>query len=476
MRLTCDPGAPFRAGRTTEVAAIMMTFDDLQADVAARRIDTVVVAMVDMQGRLVGKRFDAEFFVAGGYKETYASDYLLAVDTTTELIQGYKSIGWHSGYGDFVLKPDLKTIRRTPWLTGTALVLCDVVDPKTGEDVPHSPRAILKKQLSRLSERRIKSVMASELEFFVFDETYESAGEKGYQNLKTAGRYIEDYHILETTKKEPLLRAIRMGLRGAGIEVENSKGEWGPGQSEINVRYASALEMADNHAFLKNACKEIAFSCGKAITFMAKWAQPFSGSSCHIHQSIWDMDEDLPLFFDASAAGGMSGTMKSYLAGQLKHAAEYTYFLAPYMNSYRRLAPGSFAPTQAVWSFDNRSAGYRICGANTSSVRIECRTGGADLNPYLAFAALVAAGIAGLESSSELEPALVGNAYDPGMAVREIPRTLRDATEQLDRSAFMRKAFGNDVVDHYVNTARWEQLEYDRKVVDLDLRRGFEQY
>jgi glutamine synthetase len=454
----------------------MLTLDELKKDVASGAIDTVIAAMVDMQGRLIGKRFQGKFFADGGYEETHGCNYLLGVDIAMEPVPGYKATSWEKGYGDFVLKPDMTTLRRIPWLPATALVICDVLDHHTHKDVPHSPRAILKKQLKRLEAMKMKAYMASELEFFLFDETYESANHKGYRHLKTSGHYIEDYHILQTTKEEPIMRAIRNGLAGAGIPVENSKGEWGPGQEEINVRYAEALDMADRHAILKNGCKEIAHSLGKAITFMAKWDYGMAGNSSHIHQSLWSADGKSSLFADGKGEHGMSEMMKHYLAGQLAHSHEITYFLAPYINSYKRFMAGTFAPTRAIWSFDNRTAGFRLCGADTKAIRVECRIGGADLNPYLAFAALLAAGLDGIEKKMPLEPVFSGDAYDTSKKLREIPKTLREAMDNLDKSKFLRAALGDDAVDHYVHTARWEQFEYDRRIVDLDLMRGFEQY
>ena len=444
----------------------MLSLDQLRAEVTAGTIDTVVAAMVDLQGRLVGKRFHAKYFVDGGYEETHGCNYLLGVDIEMEPVPGYKATGWEKGYGDFVLKPDLATLRKTPWLPGTALVLCDVLDHHTHEDVPHSPRAILKKQLKRLEAMKMKAYMASELEFFLFDDSYEVANQKGYRNLKTAGYYIEDYHILQTSKEEVYMRALRNGLAGAGITVENSKGEWGPGQEEINVKYDAVLPMADTHVFLKHACKEIAQVMGQSLTFMAKPNYSWAGSSSHVHQSLWTADGKTPLFHDKAGNHGMSAMMEQYLAGQLTHAGEITYFLAPFINSYKRYMAGTFAPTRAVWSFDNRTAGYRICGVDTKAIRVECRVGGADLNPYLAFAALLAAGLDGIENKMKLEPAFSGDAYDKSKKLREIPKTLREATDLLDGSKLLRKALGDDVVDHYIHTAKWEQFEYDRRVTD----------
>jgi len=454
----------------------MLSLGDLKREIAAGTIDTVVAAMVDMQGRLIGKRFHAQFFADSGHEETHGCNYLLGVDIEMEPVPGYKATSWEKGYGDFVLKPDMATLRRVPWLPGTALVICDVLDHHTHEDVPHSPRAMLKKQLKRLEAMKLKAYVASELEFFLFDDSYEVANRKGYRNLKTSGHYIEDYHILQTTKDESVMRAIRNGLNAAGIPVENSKGEWGPGQEEINVRYAEALEMADRHTIIKNGCKEIAYGLGRAVTFMAKWDYGMAGSSCHVHQSLWSADGASPLFFDKAGEHSMSETMKCYLAGQLEHAGEITYFLAPYINSYKRFMAGTFAPTRAIWSFDNRTAGYRICGAETKSIRLECRVGGADLNPYLAFAALLAAGLDGIEKKMALEPAFSGDAYDPAKKLREVPKTLREARALLDGSRFLRGVMGDDVIDHYVHTADWEQFEFDRRVTDLELKRGFERY
>lgn len=449
-------------------------FEALAAAVGSGEIDTVLVCMVDMQGRLVGKRFHGEFFVASGHAETHACDYLLADDIEMEPVPGYRAASWRKGYGDFVLKPDLATLRRLPWLPGTALVLCDVQDHHH-RDLPHSPRAMLRRQVARLAERGMQAMLASELEFYLFDESYEAIRAKHYREPKTAGDYIEDYHILQTSKEEEVMRAIRLGLSGAGIPVENSKGEWGPGQEEINVRYAEALAMADRHAILKNGIKEIAWSKGKAVTFMAKWRADLAGSSAHIHASLWDVSGKTPLFHDPQAEFGMSALMKSFVAGQLRHARELTWFLAPYLNSYKRFMAGTFAPTRAVWSRDNRTAGFRLCGEGSKAIRIECRIGGADLNPYLAFAALIAAGLAGIDEGLELPPPHAGDAY-AGRRLPEVPKTLREAIAALERSQMLRAAFGEDVVEHYLHTARWEQSRYDAAVTDWELMRGFERY
>ncbi|NIA69258.1 glutamine synthetase [Pelagibius litoralis] len=450
-----------------------LTLAQLKEAVAQGAIDTVLVCMVDMQGRLVGKRFQAEFFVDTAGGETHACNYLLANDIDMEPVPGYKAANWAQGYGDFVLMPDLSTLRVTPWLEGTALVLCDVLNHHGHAPVEHSPRAMLKRQVARLAAKGYKPYLASELEFYLFDETFESAHRKHYQDLKTEGYYIEDYHIFQTSKEEDVMRAIRKGLQGTGIPVENSKGEWGPGQAEVNVRYDEALTMADHHVILKNACKEIAHQKGKALSFMAKWNYELAGNSCHIHASLWDKAGKKPLFLDPKAPHGMSKLMRQFVAGQLKYADDITYFLAPYINSYKRFQAGTFAPTKAVWSLDNRTAGFRLCGEASKAIRIECRVGGGDLNPYLAFSALLAAGLAGIEEKLDLSEPFVGDAYG-GKKLRDIPKTLREAITALEKSKMLRTALGDEVVDHYVHTAKWEQLEYDRRVTDWELKRGFE--
>jgi glutamine synthetase len=453
-----------------------LAFEDLKRAVKAGEIDTVVAAFPDMQGRLMGKRFEANYFVDGAYEETHGCNYLLTVDVDMEPVPGYKAASWAKGYGDFVIKPDLATIRLCPWLPKTALVLSDILDHHDHSPVPHAPRNILKKQIARLSAMNMQAYFASELEFFMYDQSFKEAQSSGYRSLTTPSHLNADYNIFQTTKDESVMRAIRNGLYGAGITVENSKGEAWAGQEEINVKYDAALDMADTHAFIKHACKEIAFGVGQSLTFMAKPSYTAAGSSSHIHQSLWSADGKTALFQDKAGGHGMSQLMQHYVAGLLAHASEMTYFLAPYINSYKRFIAGTFAPTRAIWSFDNRTAGYRMCGADTKAIRIECRVGGSDLNPYLAFAALLAAGLDGIENKLALEPAFDGDAYDTSKKLREIPKTLRDATALLDGSKFLRKAMGDEVVDHYVHTAKWEQFEYDRRITDWEVRRGFEQY
>ena len=449
-----------------------LTMEDLRQAAAAGEIDTVLTVFPDMQGRLMGKRMHIDFFLDSAWEETHCCNYLLATDMEMETVEGYKATSWEAGYGDYVMKPDLDTLRRIPWLEGTALVMCDVLDHHTHEEIPHAPRSVLKKQIARLEAMGLKAMMATELEFFLFKESYEQAQAKDHLKMTPISGYNEDYHILQTTKEEDVMRAIRNGLNGADIPVENSKGEACSGQEEINVRYADALTMGDRHAIMKNGCKEIAWAKERSISFMAKWSYGAAGNSSHIHQSLWSQDGE-PRFFDPDAPHGMSEMMRQYLAGLLEHASAITYFLAPYINSYKRFMEGTFAPTKAIWSMDNRTAGYRICGADSKAVRIECRVGGADLNPYLAMAALLAAGIDGIENKRTLEDEFVGDAYG-GEGVREIPHTLREAIEALDQSTMLRKAMGDDVIDHYLHCARWEQYEQDRRVTDWELKRGFE--
>jgi glutamine synthetase len=371
-----------------------------------------------------------------------------------------------------VIKADLGTLRRIPWREGTALVIADVLDHHHHQDVPHSPRAVLKQQVARLKELGFEAMMASELEFFLFRQSYDALHAQGYRGLAPVSPYNEDYHIFQTSKEEDVMRAIRTGLNAAGVPVENSKGEASAGQEEINVRYAGALESADIHAITKNAVKEIAWSKGKAVTFMAKWDGKAAGSSSHLHQSLRTLDGK-PAFFDPGAPLGMSKLMRSWMAGLIENAAATTYFVAPYVNSYKRFVAGTFAPTKLVWSSDNRTAGFRVVGEGTRSVRVENRIGGADLNPYLAYAAQIAAGIDGIERELVLAEEFRGDAYLKE-SLPEIPVSLRGAIEALDGSKVMRAAFGDEVVEHYLHAARWEQAECDRRVTDWDLARGFE--
>ena len=446
-------------------------FEALKAMVETGEIDTVLVCFVDMQGRLMGKRFHGVNFVQSSFQETHCCNYLLATDLEMATPDGYASTSWRSGYGDYTMKPDLSTIRPVPWLDATALVLCDVLDHHTNEPVSHSPRAILQKQITKLSSLGFNAKMATELEFFLFEESFDNIRKSGFRNLKPISGYNEDYHILQTTKEEGVMRPIRNYLFKAGLPIENTKGEAEAGQEELNIRYSSAMDCADYHSIAKHAVKEIAWQKGHAASFLAKWDKDRVGSSSHIHQSLWS--DGKPAFYDPSAKHGMSDLMRHYMAGLIKYAPEYIYFLAPYINSYKRFSKGTFAPTKTVWSIDNRTAGFRLCGKGTESVRVECRMGGSDLNPYLAQAVMLAAGIKGMEETMELSPATTGDVYEDKKATK-IPHTLRSAIEKLRNSVFLREALGDDVVDHYVRAGDWEQEEFDRVVTDWEIARGFE--
>ncbi len=450
-----------------------LTFDTLKEQVAAGTVDTVLVCLVDMQGRLMGKRFHAANFVESAWEETHCCDYLLATDLEMATPDGYASTSWEKGYGDYVMKPDLATLRPLPWLDGTVMVLCDIIDHHTHAPVPHSPRAVLKRQIERLTELGFTAKVATELEFFLFEKSFEEIRKSGFRDLAPISGYNEDYHILQTTKEEGVMRPIRNHLYAAGIPIENSKGEAETGQEELNIRYADAMACADHHTIAKHAVKEIAWQQGRAASFLPKWHHDKVGSSSHIHQSLWHED-GTSAFHDPNGEHGMSETMRHYCAGLIRYAPDVTVFLAPYINSYKRFAAGTFAPTKTIWSIDNRTAGFRLCGADTSGVRMECRTGGSDLNPYLALAAQIACGIEGLKQKLPLEPPLRGDVYKTGDAAPDIPRSLRAATETLRGSAMLREAMGDAVIDHYVRAAEWEQEEFDRIVTDYEIARGFE--
>ena len=446
-----------------------LSFDTLKQAVKAGEIDTVLVCLVDMQGRLMGKRFLAAHFIDGAYKETHCCNYLLATDLEMATPDGYASTSWESGYGDYVMKPDMNTMRRVTWLEGTAMVLCDVLDHHNNP-VPHSPRAMLRKQIDKLTEMGFTAIMATELEFFIFEKSFKEIAASGFRDLKPISDYNEDYHILQTTKEEHIMRPIRNHLYAAGIPVEGTKGEAEAGQEELNIKYDEALNTADYHSIAKHAIKEIAWQQGHAVTFMPKYDHTKVGSSSHVHQSLWK--DGQPAFYDESDDLGMSELMKNYMGGLLKYAPDYMYFMAPYVNSYKRFQKGSFAPTRTIWSVDNRTAGFRLCAANSKSVRIENRVGGSDLNPYLAMAAQLAAGIKGIEEKMALAPPTIGDAYqgDSGL----IPQNLRDAMGTLKGSKMLREAFGDDVVDHYTRAAEWELEEFERVVTDWEIARGLE--
>lgn len=447
-----------------------LTFDALKAAVQSGEIDTVMVALVDMQGRLMGKRFHAAHFLENP-AETHCCNYLLATDMEMNTVPGYKAASWAAGYGDYVMKPDLATLRRLPWAPGTAFCMVDMYDHHTHELVPHAPRSVLRRQIARANAMGLTPMMATELEFFLFAQGYKDLFDSGYHDLTPTARHNVDYALTGTFADEPVMRALRNGLYGAGIPVENSKGEAEAGQHEINVKYSDALDTADMHVLVKAATKDIAQAHGQSATFMAKYRHGRAGSSSHVHQSLFRDGKNA--FHDPDGEYGMSDLMRQYMAGQLAHAQGLTYFLAPYVNSYKRFVTGLFAPTTAIWSMDNRTAGFRVCGEDTRAVRVECRIGGADLNPYLACAALLAAGLDGIDQGMALEPAFTGDAY-AAQDMRQIPKTLGAAARALDASTMLRKAFGDQVIDHYLRAAEWELEEQNRVVTDWELARGYE--
>ncbi len=442
----------------------MLTVEELREEVAAGAIDTVVVAFTDMQGRLMGKRVDADFFLgeldAGHPVE--GCNYLLALEMEMDPVPGYEIAGWDRGYGDFGLAPDLDSLRRTPWLEGTALVLCDVLW-HDGSPVGPSPRQVLRAQIERAEALGLTPMLGSELEFFLYRESYAEAHEKHYRDLTPSVPYILDYHILATSYDEDLIREIRNDMKGAGLVVENSKGEAGPGQHEINFRYKDALRTADDHVVYKNGAKEIAYQHGCSITFMAKPYHEAVGSSCHIHSSLWRGEK--------SAFAGETDEFRHFLAGQIACASELAIFLAPTINSYKRFMVGSWAPTTLAWGRDNRTCGFRVVG-HDSSLRVETRIPGADVNPYLAFAALIAAGLHGIEEKLEPPPPVEGNAYESD--VERFPSTMVEAIAGLESSTMARQAFGDQVVDHYLNYARTEQRLFDQVVTCYERERLFE--
>lgn len=451
-----------------------MDVDELRDEVGAGRVDTVLLAVADMQGRLQGKRLSARYFleeVLGHFSEGCA--YLLAVDVDMNTVDGYAMSSWERGYGDFVMRPDLSTLRRVPWQEGTALLMADLTW-QDGSDVAASPRQILRRQLTRLRERGWEALVGTELEFVIYDDTYEDAWRRGYRDLTPANLYNVDYSLLGTARVEPLLRRIRLAMEGAGMYVESAKGECNLGQHEIAFRYSDALTTCDNHCVYKNGAKEIAAQEGRSITFMAK-PNRREGNSCHVHVSLRD-----PQGRPVMAGGGpygLSATGRHFIAGQLACLRELTLLYAPNINSYKRYVPGSFAPTAVAWGVDNRTCALRLVG-HGRSLRIENRVPGGDVNPYLAVSAMIASGLHGIERELPLEEAFEGNAYTSGTpgtpGTGSVPRTLRDALELWECSATARDALGGDVVAHYANNARVEMAAFETAVTDWELFRGFE--
>jgi glutamine synthetase len=449
--------------------------ETLKRMVADDKIETVIAAFPDMYGRLVGKRLVARFFVDEVMTHgLHACDYLLACDIDMDPVPGYAFTSWAKGYGDFRPIPDFETLRIASWQDKTAIVLCDVYHDDRHELVPLAPRSMLRQQIARAAEKGFTAMAASELELYVFKDSYETAAEKGFIRLEPLGRVIEDYHILQGTKEEFVIGDIRSHLERSGIPVESSKGEWGPGQQEIGLRYANALEMADRHVLYKHAAKEIAWKHGVAVTFMAKWDERYAGSSCHIHMSLWDANGKKAMFDGNEQLGSVkcSQTFRWFLGGWMKHIRELFAFYAPYPASYKRYVAGSFAPTGVAWSYDNRTAGFRIVG-HGQSLRIECRAPGADANPYLAFAATLAAGLDGIEHHVEPPPSFEGDLY-AARDLPQVPHSLNESIHALAESDWARGVFGETVVDHYLHFFRTEQRKFDAVVTDWERRRYFE--
>ncbi|MFF4042217.1 glutamine synthetase family protein [Streptomyces sp. NPDC001816] len=445
-----------------------LSVEELHALVAGGEIDTVVLAFPDMQGRLQGKRFAARFFLDEVLQHgTEGCNYLLAVDTEMNTVDGYAMSSWDRGYGDFAMHPDLATLRRIPWHPGTALLVADLAW-NDGAPVVAAPRQILRRQLDRLAELGYTAQVGTELEFIVFKDSYEQAWDANYRDLTPANQYNIDYSILGTGRIEPLLRRLRNDMAGAGLTVESAKGECNPGQHEIAFRYDEALRTCDQHALYKTGAKEIAAQEGVSITFMAKYNER-EGNSCHIHLSLADADGDNAMA--RAGDGGMSDVMRHFLAGQLAALRDFSLLYAPNINSYKRFQPGSFAPTAVAWGHDNRTCALRVVG-HGRSLRFENRLPGGDVNPYLAVAGLVAAGLYGIEQKLELPEPCPGNAYTADF--EHVPTTLREAAELWENSPIAKAAFGDEVVAHYRNMARVELEAFDAAVTDWELRRSFE--
>lgn len=445
--------------------------EELLGLVERGEVETVLAVFPDLYGRLVGKRITGHFFceevLAHGM---HVCDYLLACDMEMDPVPGYRFASWQKGYGDVRCVPDLGTLRRATWLERTALVLCDVYVEEKEELVAVAPRSILKRQLARAAALGFEAMGGSELELFVLRETYESAHRKGFDNLEPFGWYVEDYHTLQGFKTEGLIGAIRRHLDASGVPVEFSKGEWGPGQHEINLRYANFLEMADRHVIYKQAAKEIAIQQGLAVTFMAKLDERYAGSSMHLHSSLWSADTREALF--AGDAQALPDRCRWWLGGLMRHARACALMFAPYVNSYKRFRAGSFAPTKIAWAYDNRTVGFRVVG-HGPSLRVECRIPGADANPYLAFAATLAAGLDGIANRIEPGAAFRGDAY-AAAELPSVPETLPEAIAEFGASALLREAFGADVVEHLLHFARTEQRKFEEVVTTWERRRFFE--
>mgnify|MGYP000945529537 FL=1 len=449
-----------------------LPIDQLRKDVADKKIDTVVVAMTDMQGRLVGKRLDAKYFLSDVLKHgTEGCNYLLAVDVDMNTVPGYAMSSWEKGYSDFAMIPDLNTLRLIPWQPGAALLLADV-QWLDHSDVVASPRQILRKQIKALSDAGMKAMVGTELEFVVYNNTYEQAFTKGYKDLTPSNQYNVDYSILGGSRIEPLLRAIRLGMTGAGMNVESVKGECNFGQHEIAFKYSDALTSCDNHVIYKNGAKEIAAATGYALTFMAK-PNLKEGNSSHIHLSFRGLKDEMVMADSSDKEHGLSDLGRAFIAGQIKHLRELSLLFAPNINSYKRFVPGSFAPTAIRWGRDNRTCALRLVG-DGQSLRLENRAPGGDVNPYLAVAGIIAAGLDGIKNKLKLEDAFTGNAYDSDSP--RVPATMLEAQQLWANSAWVKEVFGSEVQAHYANMAQVELDAYSKTVTDWELFRNFERF
>jgi glutamine synthetase len=450
-----------------------LSLEELKSAVLADEIDTVVVAFTDIYGRMIGKRYDVDFFLeAVSEHGTHSCDYLLTVDMEMEPIPGYRFANWERGYGDVHLVPDIATLRRAAWLEKSALVLCNVEDERSHQLIEVAPRTLLRKQIDKAQQMGYSAMAGSELEYYIYGDSYMDAARKGYTDLTAVSWYREDYHILQASREESYNAAIRRYLKQSGIPVESTKGEFGIGQHELNVRYADVLTMADRHIIYKQCLKEVADQQGLSVTFMAKIDKDQAGSSCHLHLSLWD--ENGNAFPGDQQIGPIAGSQifRWFLGGWIAHVPDVMLFYAPTVNSYKRYQNGSWAPTKRAWSYDNRTAGFRVVGKG-NSLRIECRIPGADCNPYLAYTAALASGLEGIEKQIEPPAIFEGDIY-MAADLPDVPRTLREATDLFEESEFTARVFGEDVVEHYTHFYRVEQQQFDEAVTDWERRRYFE--
>ena len=453
----------------------MIDAKQLEELASAGEIDTVLCMFTDLQGRFMGKRVLPDFFLEEilGEEGLHACLYLLAIDMEMEPLPGYEYASWETGYGDFRMVPDMTTLRLCPWLEKTAMVICDIADEEDSAPVTVAPRQILKDQIAKAAEMGFSVKTGSELEFYLFKDGYDDLADRGYRDMRPSSSYIMDYHMLQTTKDEWILRQIRNDMRGAGIPVEFSKGEFGKGQHEVNITYSDALSNADHHALYKHGVKEIAALNGVAATFMAKWTMAEAGSSCHLHSSLWDAKGKKSLTWNGKAEDHMGDEFRWYLGGLMATAREMAWMYAPFVNSYKRYQLGSWAPTAIVWSRDNRTCGFRTVGEHTG-FRVESRIPGGDANPYLAFAATVGAGMWGIRNKVEPPAMFVGNAYE-AKRVPRVPTSLHESIDVFRKSKVAREVFGDFVFEHLLNTAVQEQSIFDNLcVTDWELARYFE--